>query len=142
MAAGSKHCESQINVAGPLISCLTFGVQSKVRISELADDLIREYRINGRKSIDELEARWELHLKPFFGVLRAVEVTSQLVAHYIDARRQEGAENATINRELAALKRMFNLARQSTPPKVNTVPYVAMLREGQHSDRFPRVQAA
>src|ERR1035441_6239974 len=53
------------------------------------NNLIREYRINGRKSIDHLKARWDLHLKPFFGVLRAVEVTSQLVAHYIDARRSE-----------------------------------------------------
>jgi hypothetical protein len=65
----------------------------------------------------------------FFGDLRAVELTSQLVARYIDSRQQEEAENATINRELAVLKRMFSIARQSTPPKVNGIPYIAMLRE-------------
>jgi site-specific recombinase XerD len=54
---------------------------------------------------------------------------SQLVASYIDARQQQEAENATINRELAALKRMFRLAHQSTPSKINTVPHIAMLKE-------------
>src|SRR5580700_3325120 len=35
----------------------------RVRIDELADDLLRDYRINGKRSLDDLEARWRLHLK-------------------------------------------------------------------------------
>src|ERR1019366_1969555 len=102
---------------------------TKTLVSELGEDLLREYRINERKSTGDLETRWDLHIKPFFGHLRAIEVTSSLVGAYIDARQKAGAENATINRELAALKRMFSLARQSTPPKINAAPYIAMLKQ-------------
>jgi hypothetical protein len=45
----------------------------RVRVEELADDLLREYRINGRKSMDDVETRWKLHLKSFFGVMRRHE---------------------------------------------------------------------
>jgi hypothetical protein len=41
--------------------------------------------------------------------MRVSAVTSDLLDRYVDRRQQQGAKNATINRELAALKRMFHL---------------------------------
>ena len=38
------------------------------RIEQLADDLFRDYRINGYRSLDDVEARWRLHLKPVSGL--------------------------------------------------------------------------
>jgi len=101
----------------------------RIRVDELAQDFLRDYRINGRKSLPDAEARWRLHLEPFFGNLRAVEVSSDLVARYVDSRQQQGAENATINRELACLKRMYHLAQRMTPPKVYRMPVFPKLRE-------------
>ena len=126
-----KKAEKRLKVRLSEITVGTFiGPQSeKIKVAELAEDFLREYRINERKSIDDATARWNLHLEPFFGAKKAVDVSSDLIARYVDQRQQEGAKNATINREVAALKRMFRLGQQCTPAKVLRMPHFPHLRE-------------
>ena len=69
-----KHRLAQIQT-GTFIGPQT----ERIRLEELADDFLRDYRINGRKSVEHVLGRWNLHLKPFCGVLRAVEVSSPLL---------------------------------------------------------------
>lgn len=119
----------------------------RVKVEELAKDLIEEYQINGRKSLDDLKARWRLHLQPYFGHLRAADVTSSALNRYVSQRQTAGAENGTINRELAALKRMFALGNKATPPKVQRIPAFPRLEERNvrtgflNDDQFARLSA-
>jgi integrase len=98
----------------------------KVTVAQLAEDLKTEYRANGRKSLDRVEDAIE-HLLPVFGAKRAITVTSADVTAYQTQRQAEGAANATINRECAALKRMFSLAVKSE--KLHRAPHIGMLQE-------------
>jgi integrase len=107
----------------------TYIPHENIRVDELVTDLISDYRNNGQKSRDHVERRWKLHLMKSFTRIRACDVTTDRIRRYIEARRAEGAQNASINRELALLKRAFNLARECTPPKVRISPYIPMLKE-------------
>jgi integrase len=98
-------------------------------VSELAEDFLRDQKICERKAAHDAETRWNLHLKPFFGHFRALMVGTELLSRYVFQRQEEGAKNATINRELACLKRMFNLGMQASPTKVHRVPKFPKLTE-------------
>jgi len=107
----------------------------RTTFDELAELFLQDYQINGRKTLQraqELTAR----LRKTFGRFRAGRITSKHILDYIARRQSEGLANGTINRELAALKRMFRLASQQTPPLVITTPHIPHLQENNVRQGF------
>jgi integrase len=126
----------------------------RIRFEEAAKDVLNDYRTNRKRSLDDVERRIELHLKPFFGNRRMASITTADIREYIDSRQREttvlrkaltftardgtprhvpeqrrtitGVSNAEINRELTALKRMFNLAMAG---KLIQKPHIPFLKE-------------
>jgi integrase len=99
----------------------------RILVEELAQDMLRDYQNNGRKSLDDAKARWEKHLQPVFGQLRAANVNNDDLTGYVSGRQAEKASNATINRELAVLKRAFSLGVKAK--KVFVAPSFPRLEE-------------
>ncbi|MEQ1886589.1 MAG: site-specific integrase [Bryobacteraceae bacterium] len=100
----------------------------KTKIKDLLEELVADYRING-KSVDWCKLVVDKHLDPFFGHVPAGKLTTEMARNYVAFRQTKEIANATVNRELSLLRRAFNLARLSTPPRVASVPYIPMLEE-------------
>ena len=100
----------------------------KLTFTDLARDFITDYRVNGKRSVGKAE-KSVAHLAHYFGGFRAMNITTQHVRAYIEKRQQAGLANATINRELAALKRMFQLAAKAKLLSTDHVPDIPMLKE-------------
>ena len=90
-------------------------------------DVLDDYRINRKRSLVDVERHVRLHLAPFFRGRRMAAITTTDIRGYVIRRQDEGARNATINRELSVLKRAFMLAIAAGA--LPSRPHIALLRE-------------
>jgi site-specific recombinase XerD len=104
----------------------------RVVFKQLADNLLNDYKANRRRSLERVTDALD-HLLAAFDGYRAQDICGDMVTKYVVDRQTEGAANATINREQAALKRMYRLAAEKL---AGYCPPVRMLEENNVRQGF------
>ena len=101
----------------------------RTTIADLSQLVLADYRLRKTKEVKIAGWRYEKHLEKTLGPIQARRATTRHFTDYIEQRRGAGASDATINRELAIVRRGYTLARQQDPPLVTKVPYIPKLTE-------------
>ena len=110
-----------------------------LRYEDIQENYYADYKIHGRKSLrfDKVgNARLDkvVRLDTYFMGFRASEISTELIREFIIGEQVRHLAPASINRSLAALKRMLRLAVQDG--RLRAVPYIPMLRESAPRQGF------
>ncbi|MGI9070433.1 MAG: hypothetical protein ACR2JB_03655 [Bryobacteraceae bacterium] len=92
-----------------------------------------------RQTTYDVEHRVAKHLRPFFGTKRSFEIILILLDQYVGSGADKAAP-ATVNKELAYLRRAFRLGYRHEPQLVEAVPTICMLPISKAE--FPSTTAA
>jgi integrase len=117
----------------------------RMKFSELTQDVVTDYKVNGKRSIRDLEMRLRLHILPILGERRASSISTVDIRRFVARRQEEEASNGEVNRELTVIKRAFSLAAQAG--KVMARPHIPMLKENNvrtgffEEEQFENVRA-
>jgi integrase len=109
---------------------------AKTKIGDLLELIEQDYLRTGKKTWDDVLARWTLHLKGHFAEVYASELSSDHINSYILRRLREDAAGASINREMAVVRRMMHLGERTTPPLVRGVPHFPKVKESDPRTGF------
>ena len=117
------------------------GVQfeRKILYAELRSALLQNYRERENKSLfvmsDGNETIWGLkRLDDYFQGWPVAKITTDAARDFTQKLLAEGCANGTVNRSLACLRRMLNIAHEDG--KLRTVPKIRMLKAGQPRKGF------
>jgi integrase len=102
-------------------------IRADLTFEDLSKLIVIDYKNNSRKNLYNLEKSIIPKLTDAFGGCMVMGIRTAQVEEYKTGRRLAGAAPATINRELAALKRMFRLGIRQE--KITVMPYIGLLAE-------------
>ena len=140
-SGGKRHAESTkserktdaVELLRTRLGDISRGVQvtpkvGRVTIGEALQAVIDDQRVNGRRSIADTQRRIDLHLLTHFvPERRMVSIMAADITAYVRTRLDGGAAPATVNRDLATLRRAFRLAMRDGT--LLTMPHVQLLAE-------------
>jgi integrase len=108
----------------------------RVTLREGLQAVIDDQRVNGRQSTEQTEQRIANHLLDYFAPDRRMSAvtTADLERYRTHRLIEQEAQRATVNRELAILRRAFRLAMRGS--LLSSMPYVPMLKEDNARQGF------
>ncbi len=111
-------------------------VAEKVTLEEMTKNLLADYKLVGNRSIYTVTFFIKALLDYFGKPTRALDITGDRIAAYMSRRQQQGMSNATINREVACLRHMFNLMVKAGRLSRDHIPSAPRLEEAPPRSGF------
>jgi integrase len=108
----------------------------KITVHDALKAVVDNLKMNGRRSVEDAQRRIDNHLLTFFAADRRMSTitTGDLERYQAHRLVEQKAKPATVNRELAAMRRAFRLARRGG--ELISIPDVPMLRENNTRTGF------
>lgn len=90
----------------------------KLRFWQLCELIVNNYRARNLRSLKTLKSRLKNHILPRFGQRRVLGMGHADIEEYVAYRREQGAANGTIQREVDAIERAFMLGARDYPLRI------------------------
>lgn len=117
----------EMGQGGPMVD------EEEITFADLREIVVTDYKVNGKKSLPTVQRAFD-HLEDTFKGWRAVDITTDRIKAHIAGRKDEGAANSTINKELAALKRAYSLMEEAS--RLSRSPHVPKLKTDNVRESF------
>ena len=117
----------------------TVGIQPQqdvkgIKYEDVRDSYLAEARNKGLRFDQRADGTEYFNgvpnLDEFFKGMRVIDISTDTLRRFIEKRREIGAADATIRRNLAVLRAMLNQARKEGKLRLSDIPYFPMPKEG------------